>query len=83
MEEPGFPFTRHGLNLAGLTSIPVPVDDEGLRVDDGRRLAPDAALAVVTAGQQPPWEAPCLSLGASPCSNGRMRAKLGSLRTTT
>lgn len=54
MEEPGFPFTRHGLNLAGLTSIPVPVDDEGLRVDDGRRLAPDAALAVVTAGQQPP-----------------------------
>jgi GntR family transcriptional regulator/MocR family aminotransferase len=55
MEEPGFPLTRGALQIAQITTIPVPVDDEGIDVDHGRRHAPDAALAVVTPGQQAPF----------------------------
>jgi len=54
MEDPGFPLARMGLELAGMTIVPVPVDAEGIRVDRGLALAPDAALAVVTPGQQAP-----------------------------
>lgn len=54
IEEPGFPFTRRGLELARLTLAPVPVDAEGIDVDAGLSIAPDAALAVVTSGQQAP-----------------------------
>lgn len=53
-EEPGFPLTRSALQLAGMTTIPVPVDGEGLSVTEGIRRAPKAALAVVTPGQQAP-----------------------------
>ena len=60
-EEPGFPFTRHGLELARLALAPVPVDADGIDVDYGLRHAPDAALAVVTPGQQAPL-GPTLSL---------------------
>lgn len=54
MEEPGFPFTRRGLALAGLSLVPIPVDGGGIDVDHGLNHAPDAALAVVTPGQQAP-----------------------------
>jgi len=54
MEEPGFPFTRKALEIAGLTLVPVPVDAEGLVVAEGLRRAPHARLAVVTPGQQAP-----------------------------
>ncbi|MDB6143069.1 MAG: transcriptional regulator, GntR family [Pseudomonas sp.] len=54
MEEPGFFLTRKGLELARLNIIPVPVDAEGLNVDYGIENAGDAALAVVTPGQQAP-----------------------------
>jgi GntR family transcriptional regulator/MocR family aminotransferase len=54
MEDPGFPLTRTALALAGMKAIAVPVDDEGLDVAAGLRIAPDAALAVVTPGQQAP-----------------------------
>src|SRR6201995_3790155 len=54
MEDPGFPFTRHGLELARLSIAPIPVDAEGIDVDYGLKHAPDAALAVVTPGQQAP-----------------------------
>lgn len=54
MENPGFPFTRRGLELAGLSPVPVPVDSEGIDVDYGLRHAPNAGLAVVTPGQQAP-----------------------------
>jgi GntR family transcriptional regulator/MocR family aminotransferase len=54
MEEPGFLFTRKGLELARLTIVPVPVDAEGLNVGYGIENAADAALAVVTPGQQAP-----------------------------
>jgi GntR family transcriptional regulator/MocR family aminotransferase len=41
--------------------VPVPVDDDGIDVDHGLQHAPDAALAVVTPGQQAPL-GPTLSL---------------------
>ena len=53
-EDPGFPLTRTALTLAGMTATAIPVDDEGLNVDAGLRIAADAALAVVTPGQQAP-----------------------------
>lgn len=54
MENPGFPFTRHGLELAGLSIVPIAVDADGIDVDFGVKHAPDAALVVVTPGQQAP-----------------------------
>ncbi|WP_322012861.1 PLP-dependent aminotransferase family protein [Paraburkholderia sp. J12] len=61
VEDPGFPFTRHGLALANLALAPVPVDANGMNVDYGLRYEPDAALVVVTPGQQAPL-GPTLSL---------------------
>jgi GntR family transcriptional regulator/MocR family aminotransferase len=54
MEDPGFPLTRTALALAGMAPVAVPVDDEGLNVAAGLRIAAEAALAVVTPGQQAP-----------------------------
>ena len=61
MEEPGFPFTRHGLELANLTIAPIPVDGEGIDVEHGLKQSPQAKLAVVTPGQQAPL-GPTMSL---------------------
>jgi GntR family transcriptional regulator/MocR family aminotransferase len=60
-EDPGLPFARRGLELARLSPVPVPVDDDGIDVDYGMHHAPDAALALVTPGQQAPL-GPVLSL---------------------
>jgi GntR family transcriptional regulator/MocR family aminotransferase len=54
MEDPGYPITRKGLELDGMTVVRAPVDGEGLDVDRAMELCPDAALAVVTPGQQAP-----------------------------
>lgn len=54
MEDPGFPLTHRALEMARVTPVAVRVDDEGLDVDHGVRIAPNAALAIVTAGQQAP-----------------------------
>jgi GntR family transcriptional regulator/MocR family aminotransferase len=54
IEDPGFPATRTALGLAGMATAAVPVDEEGLDVAAGMRIAADAALAVVTPGQQAP-----------------------------
>jgi GntR family transcriptional regulator/MocR family aminotransferase len=54
IEDPGFPWTRKGLELADLCLVPIPVDDEGIDVDHGLRHHPRAKLAVVTPGQQAP-----------------------------
>lgn len=61
MEDPGFPFTRHGLELAKLTVAPIPVDAEGIDVDYGLKQFPDAKLVAVTPGQQAPL-GPAMSL---------------------
>ncbi|MGY8709675.1 PLP-dependent aminotransferase family protein [Bradyrhizobium sp. 18BD] len=54
VEDPGFPFTRHGLELARLSLAPIPVDADGIDVGYGLKHAPDAALVLVTPGQQAP-----------------------------
>jgi GntR family transcriptional regulator/MocR family aminotransferase len=54
VEDPGYPVTRLGLELSGVHPVAVPIDGEGLDVRRGRELAPGAALAVVTPGQQAP-----------------------------
>jgi GntR family transcriptional regulator/MocR family aminotransferase len=45
MEEPGFPLTRSALALAGMSPAAVPVDEEGLDVAAGARMAAGAAGA--------------------------------------
>ncbi|WP_454623589.1 MocR-like pyridoxine biosynthesis transcription factor PdxR [Bradyrhizobium cenepequi] len=54
IEDPGFPLTRTALGLAGIAATAVPVDAEGLDVAAGVQTAGEAALAVVTPGQQAP-----------------------------
>ena len=49
MEDPGYPGARAALLAAGATLAPVPVDEEGIDVDDGMRPAPRARLAYVDA----------------------------------
>jgi len=54
VEDPGYASAREVLAHCGVTPVPVRVDDEGLDVDAGIARAPEAALAVVTPGQQAP-----------------------------
>src|SRR5262245_1744996 len=54
VEDPGLPLTRSALGLAGISVTAIPVDDEGLDVAAGVRIAAGAKLAVVTPGQQAP-----------------------------
>jgi GntR family transcriptional regulator / MocR family aminotransferase len=61
VENPGFPFTRKGLELARLSLAPLPVDADGIDIDHGLRHHSDAKLVVVTPGQQAPL-GPTLSL---------------------
>ncbi|MBV1796603.1 PLP-dependent aminotransferase family protein [Siccirubricoccus sp. G192] len=53
-EDPGYPRTRQALTLAGAEVVPVPVDEEGLNVEEGLARAPDARFAVVTPSCQAP-----------------------------
>ncbi|CAD5257694.1 GntR family transcriptional regulator [Bosea sp. 62] len=54
LEEPGY-YAAHGtLRAAGMRLIPVPVDGEGIRIDEGRKLAPLARAAYVTPSHQFP-----------------------------
>jgi len=54
VENPGYPPARRALEIAGLSLIPIPVDHQGIVVSDGESIADDAALALVTPGQQAP-----------------------------
>lgn len=54
MENPGFFQSRKALELARLVPVPIPVDEDGIDVSHGMDKAPDAALALVTPGQQAP-----------------------------
>jgi GntR family transcriptional regulator/MocR family aminotransferase len=60
-ENPGFPWTRKGLELARLSVAPIPVDADGIDIDYGLHRYPHAKVAVVTPGQQAPL-GPTLSL---------------------
>src|SRR5690606_20865929 len=53
-EDPGYPFARQSLQQLGLRLTPIPVDDEGLNVDAGRRRADQARFVVVTPTHQSP-----------------------------
>lgn len=53
-ENPGFPLSRRALELAQLSPVPIPVDEDGMDVSYAMKHAPDAALALVTPGQQAP-----------------------------
>ena len=54
VEDPGYPGARSALLAAGARLVPVPVDEQGLRVDAGIERAPDARLAYVTPSHQFP-----------------------------
>lgn len=53
-EDPGYFRAHEGLQMAGATLVPVPVDQDGLDVAAGERAAPNARLAVVTPSHQSP-----------------------------
>ena len=54
VENPGYPAVRQALDTIGIRAEPIPVDDEGLSVADGRDLDPGARMAVVTPSRQYP-----------------------------
>ncbi len=54
VEDPGYEPTKDLLRNAGITLVPVSVDDEGICVERGKQLAADARLAVVTPAHQSP-----------------------------
>jgi GntR family transcriptional regulator/MocR family aminotransferase len=58
VENPGFPWSRKGLELARLSLAPIPVDSDGIVIDHGLRHHPDAKLVIVTPGQQAPLGPP-------------------------
>jgi GntR family transcriptional regulator / MocR family aminotransferase len=53
-ENPGAIGARNSLIAAGAELVPVPVDDQGLRVDEGLRRSPRFRLAFVTPSHQQP-----------------------------
>jgi GntR family transcriptional regulator/MocR family aminotransferase len=54
MEDPGYFRTRAALQAGGLSPVAVKLDGEGIDIADGMRLAPKAAMAVVTPSFQFP-----------------------------
>jgi GntR family transcriptional regulator/MocR family aminotransferase len=54
IEDPSYLGARAALALSGAAVIPVPVDGEGIRVDEGIRRAPRARLVYVTPPHQYP-----------------------------
>ena len=54
LEDPGYPPTRELLGHMHISAIAVPVDEEGLVVSEGIRMAPGARAAVVTPAHHSP-----------------------------
>jgi GntR family transcriptional regulator / MocR family aminotransferase len=54
IEDPGYPGARSALSAVGAKLVPVPVDDEGLEVNKGRRLHPGPKVIYVTPSHQFP-----------------------------
>jgi GntR family transcriptional regulator/MocR family aminotransferase len=54
IEEPGYPVARNALRFSNLRPVPVAVDGEGIDVEAGIAVSPEAKLAIVTPGQQAP-----------------------------
>lgn len=53
-EDPGYIFARLFLQNAAVKIVPVPVDEHGLMVEQGKRLSPYAKFAMVTPSHQSP-----------------------------
>ncbi|TIX89921.1 PLP-dependent aminotransferase family protein [Rhizobium sp. P44RR-XXIV] len=53
-EDPGYPVAREFLLSINAKLHPVPVDQDGLVVEEGRERAPDARFAIVTPANQSP-----------------------------
>lgn len=53
-ENPGAIGARNSLIAVGADLVPVPIDDQGLQVEEGLRLAADFRLAFVTPSHQQP-----------------------------
>jgi GntR family transcriptional regulator/MocR family aminotransferase len=58
VEDPGHLAGRRTLEREGLQVVPVPVDAQGLDVDAGERLAPEARFALITPSRQFPLGMP-------------------------
>ena len=54
VEDPGYPLTRLSLQAAGMKLCPIPVDEQGIDVSAGIRLASDARAAFITPSHQFP-----------------------------
>jgi GntR family transcriptional regulator / MocR family aminotransferase len=54
IEEPGYHGARHALMMAGARLVPVPVDQEGLDVEEGIRREPKAHAVYITPSHQYP-----------------------------
>lgn len=54
VEDPGFLLSRRALEICRLTTIPIPVDRDGMDIAYAQAHAPDAAVVLVTPGQQAP-----------------------------
>ena len=54
MEDPGYPGAVFSLRAAGAQVVPVPVDGDGLIVEEGRKAQPRARMAYVTPSNQFP-----------------------------
>ena len=54
MEDPGYSGALQTLRATGARIVPLPVDEDGISVKAGRRLAPKAKLAYVTPANQFP-----------------------------
>jgi GntR family transcriptional regulator/MocR family aminotransferase len=54
LENPGYPPTRELFGHLNIAAVSVPVDEEGMVVADGLKLAPRARAAVVTPAHQSP-----------------------------
>ena len=54
MEDPGYPMVRQLMTVAGCKVVDVPVDQQGMRVEEGIQAAPQAELVYVTPSRQMP-----------------------------
>ncbi|MGH9486673.1 MAG: PLP-dependent aminotransferase family protein [Terriglobales bacterium] len=54
MEEPGYPGAHQAFRAAGLCIAPIPVDAEGLVVEEGMRRCPQARAVYITPSHQYP-----------------------------
>ncbi|MBE1162721.1 PLP-dependent aminotransferase family protein [Dyella acidiphila] len=54
IEDPSYPGAKQALRTIGAEIVPVPVDDEGLDVDAGKRVAPHARAVYISPSHQFP-----------------------------